>query len=176
MLHQLAASSAIYLPNLCLYYTKNLLTLKFYPFIQTSNTLTLLSLTSWNWPCFFWMSQMDDPFPVKVCKPAGGRPNHESHLMYPLYLLKLYVYRLKVYLIPSTNNKWDTLVVRQDWIPPKWSPPFFYWAWEAAAESEHSKLLLPKHLGQRCRYTVCGKPHPDLTLCTKRKRIFFNVW
>lgn len=34
--------------------------------------------------------------------------------MYPLYVLKLYDYRLKLHFIPSTNNKWDTLVVRQD--------------------------------------------------------------
>lgn len=48
---------------------------------------------------------------VQTCR---RKTKSESHLMYPLYVLKLYIYRLKLYLIPSTNNKWDTLVVRKD--------------------------------------------------------------
>lgn len=110
---------------------------------------------------------------VQTCR---RKTKSESHLMYPLYVLKLYIYRLKLYLIPSRKQQMGhTCCKTRLWIPPKWSPPFFYWAWEAAAESEYSELLLPKHLGRRCRYTVCGKPHPDLTLCTKRKRIILCI-
>ena len=83
-------------------------------------------------------------------------------------------YELTLCDVPSIYNSCKDHDIRRR-VPLKWSPPSFYSALGGAAGNARWGFLLPKRLGQRCKRTVCGKPHPGPTPCRVAQGFFcFN--
>ena len=72
---------------------------------------------------------------------------------------------------PSVYNSCKDHEVRRR-VPLKWSPPSFYSALGGAAGNARWGFLPPKHLGRRCKHTVCGKPDQGPTPCRSAERFF----